>query len=487
MNHILTIALLTIGMAVHPATGMCRDAALQQDSLVLQFYFRHDDDLLVKDYRGNTSMINRLAGVVDKDSIERISIISIVGSASPDGNPQQNEILALKRAKSVRNFVYWKAPTLDRNLVRVAADTNFCAAWLRAVERDTLVPRRDRVLEILRSEVSIMTKWATIKQLQGDVAQYLERTIFPYLRNSVSCVVRLKPAAVQQSDVKIAQNSFDVAGSDADKPAPVESHTPSTAGTTASELAGCTTAAAQTSGTAGCSIASTQTPATAGCTTAAAQTSAPTDANTSQSCSSFSTQASDLGIGSLSSTAPRRPLFALKTNLLFDAATMLNLELEVPIGQRWSVAGEVIVPWWLAERKQHCLQLMSGNIEGKYWFGNRQNRPLLTGWFAGLYAGGGYYDLEWDRTGYQGEFFIALGVSGGYAHTINRRGNLRMEYTLGIGYMQTDYRKYEAKIGMDDAWHLYRRESGTFKWFGPTRLKISLVWMLDRKGKGGSK
>lgn len=30
----------------------------------------------------------------------------------------------------------------------------------------------------------------------------------------------------------------------------------------------------------------------------------------------------------------RRPLFAVKTNLLFDAALMPNIELEVPIGKR---------------------------------------------------------------------------------------------------------------------------------------------------------
>ncbi|WP_394369748.1 DUF3575 domain-containing protein, partial [Bacteroides propionicigenes] len=32
-----------------------------------------------------------------------------------------------------------------------------------------------------------------------------------------------------------------------------------------------------------------------------------------------------------------RPLFALKTNLLFDAALMPNIELELPIGKRWSL------------------------------------------------------------------------------------------------------------------------------------------------------
>ena len=92
----------------------------------------------------------------------------------------------------------------------------------------------------------------------------------------------------------------------------------------------------------------------------------------------------------------------------------------------------------------------------------------MTGWFAGRYVGGGLYDFEYKAKGYQGEFFIAGGLSGGYAHTINKSGTLRMEYSLGIGYMQTDYRKYEAfysenhqcEITKQHNWHPVRQESG---------------------------
>lgn len=175
----------------------------------------------------------------------------------------------------------------------------------------------------------------------------------------------------------------------------------------------------------------------------------------------------------------RRPLFALKTNLLYDAMTALNIEVEVPIGQRWSIAGEYIFPWWLSNRKQRCLQSLSGYLEGRYWFGDRTNRRQLTGWFAGVYAGGGYYDVEWGDKGYQGEFIIPIALSGGYAHQIGR--NLSMEYSLGIGYMRTAYREYAPKICLDGAQRLIRQCSGTFNWIGPTRVKVSLVWMINGK------
>lgn len=183
-----------------------------------------------------------------------------------------------------------------------------------------------------------------------------------------------------------------------------------------------------------------------------------------------------------------KPLFALKTNLLYDALSLINAELEVPIGNHWSIAGEWIFPWWswdngAADSKRHRIQLLNGNLEAKYWFGDRDSRHVMTGWFAGLYAGVGKYDFEYDREGYQGDFYIATGISGGYAHTINKKGNLRMEYSLGVGYIQSDYKHYKSHYGVDDTWHPMIEESGTFKWIGPTKAKVSLVWLINRKIK----
>lgn len=186
---------------------------------------------------------------------------------------------------------------------------------------------------------------------------------------------------------------------------------------------------------------------------------------------------------------PVRP-FALKTNLLFDLATALNVELEVPLAKRWSIAGEWMFPWWLWKSRQRCLEVLSGTLEAKFWFPNdkEQTYNKLTGWYTGLYAGGGLYDLEWDKVGYQGEFYIAAGVSAGYAHAISRY--FSMEYSIGIGYLSTDYRKYEAEIGEDGKWHLYRTKRGNYSYFGPTKLKVSLVWrpvFYKKCKKGGEK
>ena len=83
--------------------------------------------------------------------------------------------------------------------------------------------------------------------------------------------------------------------------------------------------------------------------------------------------------------------------------------------------------------------------------------------------------------GYQGDSFVTGGISGGYTHTINKKGNLRMEYALGLGYMQTNYKHYKAHFSPMDEWHPMYDKEGDYSYLGPTRVKISFVWMLNKR------
>ncbi len=177
-----------------------------------------------------------------------------------------------------------------------------------------------------------------------------------------------------------------------------------------------------------------------------------------------------------------RPLFALKTNLLFDVATFLNIELEVPIGKKFSISGEYSHPWWIvdngqADSKRHRLEVISGCVEAKYWIRKQDNANVLSGFYVGLNAYGGLYDFEYNKNGYQGEF-ISGGLSLGYAHSINNAGNLKLEYSLGLGYLQTEYSEYYAQYYGEDDWRAILEKKGKANWIGPTRAKVSLSWLL---------
>ena len=178
--------------------------------------------------------------------------------------------------------------------------------------------------------------------------------------------------------------------------------------------------------------------------------------------------------------------FAIKTNLLYDAATGVNVGIEAPIGRRFSLAFDWMCPWWSNYDAQKYLQIMQGTLEGRVWLGNRNRKDLLTGWFTGVMVGGGIYDLMFKpEIGYQGEY-STVGVIGGYAHRVNKSGTLRMEYELGLGWMGTDYRKYWWD-GFDYALYAPSPQSWYFQWFGPVKAQISLVYMLKIRSKVGGR
>lgn len=170
----------------------------------------------------------------------------------------------------------------------------------------------------------------------------------------------------------------------------------------------------------------------------------------------------------------RVTVLAIKNNLLYDLALAPNLEIEVPLGQRWSLNTEYKCPWWLSHSRDFCYQLLSGGIEARCWLGNRRHRSRLTGHFIGLYAEGGVYDFQFGSDGYHGKYYGAGGVSYGYTHPLGR--NLALEFSLGMGYLTTEYRKYTPS-GSD----LIQTDSGHYNFIGPTKAKVSLVWLITTR------
>lgn len=194
-----------------------------------------------------------------------------------------------------------------------------------------------------------------------------------------------------------------------------------------------------------------------------------------------------------------RPWIALKTNLLFDLAMTPNVELEVPFGKekRWSLMAETWFPWWLYKHNplgdtnryrregetpyRRSYELWTVGMELRYWFRPKCEpiHPLLTGTFFGVYAAGGKYDWEWNSVGDQGEF-TSLGLTLGHSWVLAKRWNL--ELSGSAGYVGGPRRHYNAEF--DDT-HLIYRYSSRIRYIGPTKLKLSLVWLLGNNKKGG--
>lgn len=164
-------------------------------------------------------------------------------------------------------------------------------------------------------------------------------------------------------------------------------------------------------------------------------------------------------------------IVALKTNLLYDLVTAVNFELEIPIGNRWSIAVEDVFPWWHHDNKW-AFQMLQIGVEPRYWFHRTPYRDRLSGHFIGVYGMSGKYDLQWrESVCYQGEFWSA-GLTYGYAMPLGKLFNL--ELSVSMGYLSTAYRHYNPSEGWEDLIRDHGNQ-GRLGYFGPTKLKASLV------------
>ena len=182
----------------------------------------------------------------------------------------------------------------------------------------------------------------------------------------------------------------------------------------------------------------------------------------------------------------RKPVAAIRSNLLLP---LLNIGVDVPIDNRWSVALDWYYPWiWRAWHKssemKDCFELLFANATLRYWLGKKHQpgqanwRYRLTGHALGLNLGWGYYDIGHDYTGHQGDFYH-IGAEYSYAKALGRRKRVLLHFSLGMGYVHSIAEGYKV---YEEGGHAFR--SGRNKrvnWIGPTKAEVALVIPIYKK------
>ena len=179
----------------------------------------------------------------------------------------------------------------------------------------------------------------------------------------------------------------------------------------------------------------------------------------------------------------RKPIMALRSNLLVPA---LNIGVEVPIGNYVSIGADYYFPWiWPKRDNKNCFEFLGWGVEARYWFGrNRTVFNRLQGHSLGLYGYMGYYDFEYNFHGYQGEF-ANIGLDYTYAMAVGKKKGLHLEFSLGIGYIYSQARKYTViEPGSPLISDKITKKVG---FFGPTKANISLVVPIFQKVKPNDK
>jgi hypothetical protein len=159
----------------------------------------------------------------------------------------------------------------------------------------------------------------------------------------------------------------------------------------------------------------------------------------------------------------------VKSNILYDVTTTVNLGLEVAMAPQWTIDLPVNYnPWEFAGNRKLKHWLIQP--EARYWFCERFN-----GHFVGLhthigeYNIGGLQSIGLKNSRYQGNFY-GVGLTYGYQWILGRRWNL--EATIGLGYAYLSHAQYPCEKCTSKITDL------TKNYFGPTKAGISLIYII---------
>lgn len=189
---------------------------------------------------------------------------------------------------------------------------------------------------------------------------------------------------------------------------------------------------------------------------------------------------------------PKTPFYMdIRSNMLYDLLAVPNIGVEFYLGKNWSIAGSYMHAWWSHDARHRYWRLYGGELNARYWFGKAADSKPLTGHHIGLYAQALTYDFEWGGKAYMGgeprgtifdRAHFGGGVEYGYSRPVATRFNI--DFTLGVGYISGRVYEFVPQEGRY-IWTATKNR----RWFGPTKLEISLVWLIGRgnfnKSKGG--
>ena len=191
--------------------------------------------------------------------------------------------------------------------------------------------------------------------------------------------------------------------------------------------------------------------------------------------------------------APSPFYMSLRTNMLYDLGLVPNIGADFYLGKNFSLSAFWTYAWWKTDRKHWYWRTYGGDVALRYWFGKAAAAKPLTGHHIGIYAQALTYDFEFGNKGYMagqpgGNIFdqanLGAGIEYGYSLPIAPRLNL--DFTASVGYMGGKCWEYVA----EDDCYVWQRTKKT-RWFGPTKLEVSLVWLIGKAninlGKGGKR
>ena len=227
----------------------------------------------------------------------------------------------------------------------------------------------------------------------------------------------------------------------------------------------------------------------------------------------------------------RRPVLAVKTNLLLDVAyvpgydrwcPIPNVALEYyPKNGHFTFGASFDMPWWQDYDAHKYFQARNYQAEARYYFkganepnkthrvnetheSHETNRPhdsqnpyrnAYTGFYLQGYVHGTVFGICFDENrGWVGEG-AGAGIGAGYVMPITRSGHWKLELGVQLGYFRCKYDPYQYENPVNPAFRdglyyykwtqkpeFFKKRQYRWNWLGPTRVGITLSYdLLYRK------
>ncbi|MDR0422817.1 MAG: DUF3575 domain-containing protein [Proteiniphilum sp.] len=168
------------------------------------------------------------------------------------------------------------------------------------------------------------------------------------------------------------------------------------------------------------------------------------------------------------------PHVGVKTNLLWDVTSTINLGVEVKLARRYTLDLPVnLNAWSFSDEKK--LKHFLVQPEVRWW-----SCESFYGHFFGLHGMYGHYNAggltlpfkllpKLKKERYQGDL-AGVGLSYGYQWLLSPRWSL--EATLGVGYVRLDHERFGCEVCGEKI-----SDDGR-NYFGPTKAGISLIYII---------
>ena len=440
-----------LALAIFLSGYACLALAAEQDRLTTRVYFKTGSSVLDTSFAQNAAALDAFAAGVNAILAEKGTILEAVlveTGASPEGGADLNDRLSIERARSVRSYLLSILPLNASQVKAYSVGADWEGLW-KAVWNSGSEYRQKVLNAITAADVrenhTPEAQAKCIRELKaidrGQAWAWLSKDIFPSLRagaGTLRCIVSRPGDRV--TDTVVIQHYYH--GPDAEWYLEEASRRA-----------------------------------------------------TMYAAASIREDLRKKPKGYRRDSLWRDPVVALRTNLLLP---LLNIGVEVPIGNRWSVAADWYSPWlwrqWgnkIYTPQQYCFEGLGGYLEGRYWFGNDHlkydscRKYRLSGHSLGLIIAGGYYDLQWDWKGRQGEYG-AIGIGYMYGLPLGKKGGVHLEFEIAFGYLTTGWRSYE--VHEPGGRLIGDWQDGS--WKGPVPLKAGfnlVVPIFDNKSVNSAK